>query len=220
VRLLQMLGPPEHEGELQKIATAATAQVTAWNKRAARGGPRETWRRRRAGALPAAASEFRRVSARSCMLSVSESSRLATAAAAAALPPSSRSPRMVSTISVTRGAERAGDIGLAEKPVLGERDEQPVRKRDLPAGPRAGPAMLGTNPCGQLTGTADILREKGTAVSAKDKAKDKAEAAKGKVKKGAGKALGSPTLEAKGKAKQAKGNLKQAGEKAKDAAKK
>jgi hypothetical protein len=114
VRLLQMLGPPVHEGELQKIATAATAKVTAWNKRAARGGPRETWRRRRAGASPAAASEFRRVSARSCMLSLSESSRLATAAAAAALPASSRSPRMVSTISVTRGAERAGDIGLAE----------------------------------------------------------------------------------------------------------
>jgi uncharacterized protein YjbJ (UPF0337 family) len=57
-------------------------------------------------------------------------------------------------------------------------------------------------------------------MSAKDKAKDKAEAAKGKVKKGAGKALGDPVLEGKGKAEQVKGNLKQAGEKAKDAAKK
>jgi uncharacterized protein YjbJ (UPF0337 family) len=57
-------------------------------------------------------------------------------------------------------------------------------------------------------------------VSAKNKAKDKAEAAKGKVKKGAGKALGDPVLEGKGKAKEAKGNLKQAGEKVKDAGKK
>jgi uncharacterized protein YjbJ (UPF0337 family) len=57
-------------------------------------------------------------------------------------------------------------------------------------------------------------------VSATDKAKDKAEAAKGKVKKGAGKALGDPVLEGKGKAEQAKGNLKQAGEKVKDAGKK
>jgi uncharacterized protein YjbJ (UPF0337 family) len=57
-------------------------------------------------------------------------------------------------------------------------------------------------------------------MSAKNKAKDKAEAAKGKVKKGTGKALGDPVLEGKGKAEQVKGNLKQAGEKAKDAAKK
>ncbi|MBV9093621.1 MAG: CsbD family protein [Streptosporangiaceae bacterium] len=57
-------------------------------------------------------------------------------------------------------------------------------------------------------------------MSAKDKAKDKAEAAKGKTKKGAGKALDDPVLEGKGKAKEVKGNLKQAGEKVKDAAKK
>jgi len=57
-------------------------------------------------------------------------------------------------------------------------------------------------------------------MSASDKAKDKAEAAKGKVKKGSGKALDDPVLEGKGKAEQAKGNLKQAGEKVKDAAKK
>ena len=57
-------------------------------------------------------------------------------------------------------------------------------------------------------------------MSATDKAKDMAEAAKGKVKKGTGKTLGSPTLEGEGKAKEAKGNLKQAGEKVKDAAKK
>lgn len=57
-------------------------------------------------------------------------------------------------------------------------------------------------------------------MAAKDKAKGKAEATKGKVKKGTGKALGDPVLEGKGKAKQAKGDLKQAGQKVKDAAKK
>lgn len=57
-------------------------------------------------------------------------------------------------------------------------------------------------------------------MSATGKAKDKAEAAKGKTKKGAGKAIDDPVLEGKGKAKEAKGNLKQAGEKVKDAAKK
>ena len=68
--------------------------------------------------------------------------------------------------------------------------------------------------------SADVLREKGTAVSATNKAKDKAQATKGKVKKATGKALGDPVLEGKGKAEQAKGNLKQAGEKVKDAGKK
>ena len=57
-------------------------------------------------------------------------------------------------------------------------------------------------------------------MSATKKAKDKAEAAKGKTKKGAGKALGDPMLEGKGKAEEAKGNLKQAGEKVKDAVRK
>lgn len=57
-------------------------------------------------------------------------------------------------------------------------------------------------------------------MSATDKAKDKAEAAKGKMKKGTGKAMDDPVLEGAGKAEEAKGNLKQAGEKVKDAAKK
>jgi len=57
-------------------------------------------------------------------------------------------------------------------------------------------------------------------VSASDKAKDKAQAAKGKLKKGAGKALDDPVLEGNGKAGQVKGDLKQAGEKVKDAGKK
>ena len=57
-------------------------------------------------------------------------------------------------------------------------------------------------------------------MSASEKAKDKAEAAKGKVKKGTGKTLDSPVLEGEGKAEEVKGNLKQAGEKVKDAVKK
>jgi uncharacterized protein YjbJ (UPF0337 family) len=67
---------------------------------------------------------------------------------------------------------------------------------------------------------ATLSGRKERAVSASKKAKDKAQAAKGKVKKGAGKALGDPVLEGKGKAEETKGNLKQAGEKVKDAAKK
>lgn len=57
-------------------------------------------------------------------------------------------------------------------------------------------------------------------MSATDKAKDKAQAAKGKVKKDTGKAIDDPVLEGEGKADQVKGNLKQAAEKVKDAAKK
>ena len=59
--------------------------------------------------------------------------------------------------------------------------------------------------------------ERGTAVSATDKAKNKAEAAKGKVKKETGKAVDDPVLEGEGKAEQVKGDLKQAGQKIKDA---
>jgi uncharacterized protein YjbJ (UPF0337 family) len=57
-------------------------------------------------------------------------------------------------------------------------------------------------------------------VSAINKAKDKVQAAKGTVKKNAGKALDDPYMEGEGKADEAKGNLKQAGEKVKDAFKK
>jgi uncharacterized protein YjbJ (UPF0337 family) len=64
------------------------------------------------------------------------------------------------------------------------------------------------------------FREEGTAVSAADKAKNKVQATKGKVKKDAGKALDDPYMEGEGKADQVKGNLKQAGEKVKDAFKK
>ena len=57
-------------------------------------------------------------------------------------------------------------------------------------------------------------------MSAADKAKNKVQAAKGKVKKDTGKALDDPYMEGEGKADQVKGNLKQSGEKVKDAFKK
>ncbi len=57
-------------------------------------------------------------------------------------------------------------------------------------------------------------------MSVSKKAKGKAEAAKGKVKKGTGKVLGDPVLEGEGQGEQVKGNLKQAGQKVKDAVKK
>jgi uncharacterized protein YjbJ (UPF0337 family) len=57
-------------------------------------------------------------------------------------------------------------------------------------------------------------------VTNKDKAKNLAQVAKGKVEEGAGKTTGDDSLEADGKADQIKGNMKQAGEKVKDAFKK
>ena len=57
-------------------------------------------------------------------------------------------------------------------------------------------------------------------MSATDKAKDKLQEAKGKLKKNTGEAVGNPRLEAEGRADQTEGNLKQAGEKVKDAFKK
>jgi uncharacterized protein YjbJ (UPF0337 family) len=57
-------------------------------------------------------------------------------------------------------------------------------------------------------------------MSATDKAADKAQVAKGKVKEATGKAVDDPTLEAEGKADEVKGDLKQAGEKVKDAVRK
>jgi uncharacterized protein YjbJ (UPF0337 family) len=56
-------------------------------------------------------------------------------------------------------------------------------------------------------------------MSAGDKAKDKAQVAKGKLKSAVGRASGDKDLEAEGKADRVSGNLKQAGEKLKDAAK-
>ena len=50
----------------------------------------------------------------------------------------------------------------------------------------------------------------------RDKARNKVQEAKGKVKEAAGRATGNRDLKAKGKADRKKGNVKQAGEKAKD----
>ena len=50
-----------------------------------------------------------------------------------------------------------------------------------------------------------------------DKAENKAEIAKGKVKEGVGDATDNERLQAEGEGDQASGNLKQAGEKVKDA---
>lgn len=55
-------------------------------------------------------------------------------------------------------------------------------------------------------------------MGATDKAADKAQVAKGRVKEGVGEATGDPDLEAEGKLDQASGQAKQAGEKLKDAA--
>lgn len=49
-----------------------------------------------------------------------------------------------------------------------------------------------------------------------DKAENKADEIKGKVKKNVGKALGNERMEAEGKAKETKGDIKQAGDKVKD----
>jgi uncharacterized protein YjbJ (UPF0337 family) len=60
---------------------------------------------------------------------------------------------------------------------------------------------------------------KGTVVSTEDKANNKAQELKGKVKETTGRAVGNESLEAEGVADQTAGNVKQAGEKVKDAAK-
>ena len=52
-----------------------------------------------------------------------------------------------------------------------------------------------------------------------DKAKDKAQTAKGDVKEKAGRATNDRSLQAKGKGDKVAGNLKQAGEKVKDTVK-
>jgi len=58
---------------------------------------------------------------------------------------------------------------------------------------------------------------KGCIMANKDKVKNSAQIAKGKVKKSTGKVTGNGQLEVEGEADQMKGNLKQAGEKVKDA---
>jgi uncharacterized protein YjbJ (UPF0337 family) len=57
-------------------------------------------------------------------------------------------------------------------------------------------------------------------MAAEDKAANKAKELKGKLKKGTGKAIDDPAMEARGRTEESKGSLKQAGEKVKDAFKK
>ncbi len=57
-------------------------------------------------------------------------------------------------------------------------------------------------------------------MSTVDKAKNKAQEAKGQVKDAAGRATKDRSLQSKGKRDKVSGNLKQAGEKVKDAVKK
>lgn len=54
-------------------------------------------------------------------------------------------------------------------------------------------------------------------MSASDKAENKLDNAKGKIKEGVGNVTGDDELKAKGKKDQSKSDLKQAGEKVKDA---
>jgi uncharacterized protein YjbJ (UPF0337 family) len=54
-------------------------------------------------------------------------------------------------------------------------------------------------------------------MAGEDKARNKAQELKGKLKEGTGKATDDEQLEAEGRADQTKGSAKQAGEKAKDA---
>jgi uncharacterized protein YjbJ (UPF0337 family) len=60
---------------------------------------------------------------------------------------------------------------------------------------------------------------RGRTVSTVDKAKNKAQEAKGRVKDAAGKATNDRSLQAEGKGDKVAGSLKQAGEKVKDAIK-
>lgn len=57
-------------------------------------------------------------------------------------------------------------------------------------------------------------------MSKRDKARNTAEAAKGKTKRATAKVTGNPYAKAEGTAKKKKANLKQAGEKLKDSARK
>lgn len=61
-------------------------------------------------------------------------------------------------------------------------------------------------------------RDRGRGMSATDKAKNKAQVAKGEVKEAAGRATRDESLEAEGAGDKVVGNVKQAGEKLKDAA--
>jgi uncharacterized protein YjbJ (UPF0337 family) len=78
--------------------------------------------------------------------------------------------------------------------------------------------MSALSVCGAgALGIAEVRRRREILMGIVDKAKDKAQVAKGEVKEKAGKATKDRSLQAKGKGDKASGNLKQAGEKVKDA---
>jgi len=82
---------------------------------------------------------------------------------------------------------------------------------------RSGPGKTTWVPAGAAYRTAE---EEEILVSKRDKARNTAQAAKGKAKRATGKATGNPYAQAEGAAEKKKANLKQAGEKLKDTAKK
>lgn len=76
-----------------------------------------------------------------------------------------------------------------------------------------GRPMRSRNQSGENT----LSIEQGMEMGKKDKAKNRAQIGKGKVKATVGEVTGDAALENEGNADQMKGNLKQAGEKVKDA---
>jgi uncharacterized protein YjbJ (UPF0337 family) len=82
---------------------------------------------------------------------------------------------------------------------------------------RGGSGWTGSGtPAAERVETDPTPSTEGDAMSGADKAENKGEELKGKVKESAGSAVGNESLEAEGKADQTKGSLKQAGEKVKD----
>jgi uncharacterized protein YjbJ (UPF0337 family) len=104
------------------------------------------------------------------------------------------------------------------------------RHQGLPLGPREKACALGHltfgdqlarySPFGAVGHTADPHEVGADTVSARDKAKNKAQELGGKAKEAAGRVTGDRRTEVRGKDDQTKSHLKGAGEKIKDAFKK
>jgi uncharacterized protein YjbJ (UPF0337 family) len=71
--------------------------------------------------------------------------------------------------------------------------------------------------CRSITRSTSFHDIEERAMGSADKARDKGEEIKGKIKETTGKAVGNEEMEAEGETDQDKGNMKQAGEKIKDA---
>ncbi|GLZ53928.1 hypothetical protein Acsp07_35450 [Actinomycetospora sp. NBRC 106378] len=108
------------------------------------------------------------------------------------------------------------DTDLPEAEVAAER-ERWARVLGTPPDGRGGSGWTGSGtPGAERVETDPTPSTEGDAMSGADKAENKGEELKGKVKESAGSAVGNESLEAEGKADQTKGSLKQAGEKVKD----